>query len=167
MHPADKPLLTNFSGEIIEIRGGYQFDLGGLTVDVVDLIGHTAGSIGFLDSQNRRFFTGDAIGSRCCWMHLTKLPLESLLDALREVERLRDRWSEIWQGHYNELDRPLTIDYVLKMKELVENLVRRTGRFEGKLDHDMQARFELEEVPVLIENDGVWLYYLPGRMHWI
>jgi glyoxylase-like metal-dependent hydrolase (beta-lactamase superfamily II) len=167
MHAGDKSLIPHYQGQIIEISHGYAFDLGGLTLETVDMIGHTPGSVGFLDAKNKRLFTGDAIGSQCCWMQLTRLPLESLRDVLRLVEQMGDRWDEIWAGHYNELDRPLKLDYVLKMKELIEDLVTGGGKFVGQPDEGMKKSFHLSFTPLLAANGDVSVYYDPGKLHYL
>lgn len=47
----------------IDIKEGDRFDLGGRIIEVIELPGHTPGSIVLLDRENRLLFTGDAIGS--------------------------------------------------------------------------------------------------------
>jgi glyoxylase-like metal-dependent hydrolase (beta-lactamase superfamily II) len=44
--------------------------LGGRTVKIINLYGHTPGSVGFLDTENNMIFTSDAIGSGFVWAHL-------------------------------------------------------------------------------------------------
>jgi glyoxylase-like metal-dependent hydrolase (beta-lactamase superfamily II) len=44
--------------------------LGGRTLKIINLYGHTPGSVGFLDSENGMVFTSDAIGSGFVWAHL-------------------------------------------------------------------------------------------------
>lgn len=51
---------------VVTIAEGDSFDLGGLTVDVVALPGHTAGSLGFLLRERRVLFTGDAVTPSMC-----------------------------------------------------------------------------------------------------
>ena len=45
------------------IKGGYVFDLGGKSVEVIDVPGHTNGSVAFYIQGRNIMFTGDAIGS--------------------------------------------------------------------------------------------------------
>jgi glyoxylase-like metal-dependent hydrolase (beta-lactamase superfamily II) len=47
--------------EMIPIRGGYSFDLGNRIIETLEVPGHTAGSILFLDRKNRLLFSGDAL----------------------------------------------------------------------------------------------------------
>jgi glyoxylase-like metal-dependent hydrolase (beta-lactamase superfamily II) len=119
LHPEDKEMISDYAGTIIDIRPGYKFDLGGLIIEVIELAGHTPGSIGFLDIANKRLFSGDAIGSSNCLMMLTRLPLECLLGTLRHLEAIKDRWTGIWVGHLNQCNKVFGMDSVLTLKQLV------------------------------------------------
>lgn len=52
------------------IDPGFTFELGGRTLEVIDLAGHTPGSIGLLDRANRLLFSGDAVHSGQIWLQL-------------------------------------------------------------------------------------------------
>lgn len=52
--------------QVTVISEGDLFDLGGLTVEVVALTGHTVGSLGFLLRERRVLFTGDAVTPAMC-----------------------------------------------------------------------------------------------------
>ncbi len=45
----------------IDIREGFEFDLGGLTAKIIELPGHTKGSVGILIEELRLLYTTDAI----------------------------------------------------------------------------------------------------------
>jgi hypothetical protein len=52
MHPGDRYLIPPYEGTIVDIEPGYRFDLGDRSIEVVDLICHTPGSIRFLAPLN-------------------------------------------------------------------------------------------------------------------
>ena len=94
LHPADNALYDMFFGyarEDLEKRGlkpcpvkplqiGQIFDLGGVQLEVVDLKGHTAGSVGLLDKAGRILYTGDGLNTHI-WMQLDhSLPIATLLE---------------------------------------------------------------------------------------
>mgnify|MGYP003295024562 CR=1 FL=1 len=96
IHPADEALAQDHYGwmrEEMEKAGlkpgqfrflaiGQKFDLGGTVLEVVDLKGHTAGSVGFLDRNNRVLFSGDGV-IPTPWMQLDhSLPIATLRDTL-------------------------------------------------------------------------------------
>ncbi|MDD3242352.1 MAG: MBL fold metallo-hydrolase [Eubacteriales bacterium] len=45
------------------IKGGDTIDLGGVTLEVVEMPGHTPGSVAFVDHAHKAIFTGDAVSS--------------------------------------------------------------------------------------------------------
>ena len=90
-----------------DIRTGDTIDLGGCTLEICHVPGHTPGSVVIYDARDRIVFTGDAIGSGCgVWM---QLPGSS---SLREYEQsllqllrwLLDRGGnmDFWGGHCNQ-----------------------------------------------------------------
>jgi glyoxylase-like metal-dependent hydrolase (beta-lactamase superfamily II) len=123
LHPVDRRLIPNYEGRVIDIHTGFRFDLGDRVVEVIEIPGHTRGSVAFLDVTNRLLFTGDGIGSKHCWMFLSGLPLEALLIALDRLEAVQDHFDQIWPGHFNQMNRVLTIDYVFQLKELTTQIL--------------------------------------------
>ncbi len=84
---------------------GQVFDLGGLTLEVVSLKGHTAGSIGLLCREDRILFSGDGANTHI-WM---QLPESTSLGALRRTLEalLRDHggaFDHILTGHGKGLE---------------------------------------------------------------
>lgn len=80
-------------------KDGDVFDLGGITLKVIDFPAHTPGGILLLDAQDRVLFTGDSI-NRHLWMQLeTSLPLGVLSDSLKKIESLTGTYDRILHGH--------------------------------------------------------------------
>ena len=50
--------------EVHTVSEGFEFDLGGRTLRVIDLPGHTPGSIGLYDAEAGVVFTGDMLSNR-------------------------------------------------------------------------------------------------------
>lgn len=48
-------------GNLIPVEEGHIFDLGGITLEVVEVPGHTRGSIGLLYREEKLFYAGDAM----------------------------------------------------------------------------------------------------------
>ena len=91
------------------IRDGAVIDLGGKKLEIVEIPGHTAGSIMLLDPDEKICFSGDAIIEHL-WMFLEEsLPPETYLHSLgRAVKKLRESGIErIYNGHYAY--KPLTL----------------------------------------------------------
>lgn len=113
MHPLDEALarehMTFFrqiqrekglsEPRILPIEPGDVLDLGGLTVEVIHLPGHTQGSILLLLREDRVLFTGDAINMHL-WLQLQGCltPCEYLAE-LDKVMYLREKADYILHGH--------------------------------------------------------------------
>lgn len=74
-------------GNLLELRAGQRFDLGGLTVEAVPLPTHTRGSMGFLCPELELLLTGDSLST---YVYLV-FPESCTLSQYRaELERVGD-----------------------------------------------------------------------------
>ena len=102
MHPDEEPLYrkNGFENRVNPVRGCDVIELGDRPLTVVDLPGHTPGSIALLDRKNRVLISGDPIqrngnifmfgGHRSMGRYVESL--KALLPLLGEVD-------EIWPSH--------------------------------------------------------------------
>ena len=56
-----KTYLNRPVGDLREVREGFVFDLGGMKLEVIEVPGHTPGSIGLLLREERIFYAADAM----------------------------------------------------------------------------------------------------------
>jgi glyoxylase-like metal-dependent hydrolase (beta-lactamase superfamily II) len=84
-----------------------EIPLGDRTVRVINLYGHTAGSLGYLDAENNLVMTGDEIGSGFVWMHLggTITQYARSVRHLQEVLRPLDN-PAVLPAHFYQVDLP-------------------------------------------------------------
>ena len=144
LNPADNALACSFSEspEFLElcreagmtmppfrdILPGDTVDLGGRTLEVIALPGHTAGGILLLLREDRILFTGDSINHHL-WMQLDGcLPMHSFLRELDRVMYLQDRADIILHGHARDAD---DISLLRFMRNGVAEIC------EGKTDRDL------------------------------
>ena len=137
LHPLDMELARQHSGfegfvKRMKERGlcmppfrpiahGDVIDLGGLTLEVVHLPGHTQGSILLLLREDRVLFTGDAINTHL-WMQLEdSSSLPDFLQALDKVMYLKEQADYILHGHYGQF---LPISLMERLREGVSELCR-------------------------------------------
>ena len=146
LHPADNALYDMFFGyarEDLEKRSlkpcpvkplqiGQIFDLGGVQLEVVDLKGHTAGSVGLLDKAGRILYTGDGLNTHI-WMQLDhSLPIATLLETFRTLkEKHGADFDYVAHGHTK----------VLRDKEILDWMIRGcedilAGRTENDLPYE-------------------------------
>lgn len=120
LHPADRELARTFVEDpeyqkILEERKkafppfkdilpGDMIDLGGRTLEVFGLPGHTPGGILLLLREDRVLFTGDSINHHL-WMQLDDcLTMKQFLSELDKVMLLQERADIILHGHAHETD---------------------------------------------------------------
>lgn len=70
------------------ILPGQTLDLGGMTVEAVELSGHTAGSIGLLCREPWLLLAGDALSPQACLLFPESLPLDHYARMLERAEEL-------------------------------------------------------------------------------
>lgn len=86
------------------IREGDVIDLGGKTLEVYELPGHTAGGIVLLLKEERILFTGDSINHHL-WMMLDGCsPMADLIKNLDRIMFLEEKADFILHGHARDFD---------------------------------------------------------------
>ena len=175
MNPKDNALAATFLSdpEFIEackkenltmpefkpIKGGDVIDLGGKTLEVYDLPGHTPGGILLLLKEDRILFTGDSINHHL-WMQLDGcLPMEDFVKELDKVMFLEKEADFILHGHARDFDD------ISLMHCLREGAVEIC---EGKTENDLpytwfggvgkQHAFKLEDDKNYQQMDSVICY---------
>lgn len=118
MHPDDWELARNYTkipefqkavGQrnlkfppLLPVKEGDIFDLGGVTLEVYHIPGHTPGGICLLDRENRILFTGDSIIEQT-WMQMKEsLPIPAFFESLNKITEIRDQFDSILTGHTRE-----------------------------------------------------------------
>ena len=93
---------TKAKDDFIFIEEGYTFDLGGITAEVVELPGHTPGSIGLLVKEKGIFFASDGINANV-WLFLPESQkLSVYLQSLKKAQALE--FDYLVTGHSVKLE---------------------------------------------------------------
>ena len=145
LHPADFALYDQFFGyakDIMEqnnlkpcpvkaLELGQIFYLGGVQLEVVDLSGHTAGSIGLLDKDARIIYTGDGLNTHL-WMQLDhSLPISSMLETFRKLKAEHGQdFDYVAHGHTKVLRDKEILDWMIQGCEDIL-----AGRTEQDMDY--------------------------------
>lgn len=82
--------------EILPLHDGQQFDLGGRTITVVHLPGHSPGSCCFIDSGTRIAFTSDSFYMLC---YSQNSSVATTLARLMHFNEFRSGFDRIYYGH--------------------------------------------------------------------
>jgi hydroxyacylglutathione hydrolase len=130
-----------YHSHIHYIDDSYVFDLGGRQVSILNVPGHTKGSIVFKDEKTHLMFTGDDVNTYL-WMQLpgcTSLS-EWLIGAKKVLALAKDY--QAYGGHDKGL---ISEDSIAKLISTIEELLKHVPSFEGKnldypLDKDIFPR---------------------------
>ena len=146
MNPADLPLSRMFTEDpeflqqcsekgvkmppFRDICPGETIDLGGRTLEVFSLPGHTPGGILLLLREDRILFTGDSVNHHL-WMQLDGcLPMKDFLKELDRVMFLEEHADIILHGHAHDPD---DISLLRCLRNGVEEICE--GKTEGDLPY--------------------------------
>jgi glyoxylase-like metal-dependent hydrolase (beta-lactamase superfamily II) len=113
------------------VENGQVFELGGRTLEVISLPGHSPGSICLLDREKRGLFTGDSILAGTIWLHLDEsLPLSQFHQNLRRIQDRSDQFDVLWPSHGGLDDLPLAKDVLDGLVEGIASVL--DGRCVGR-----------------------------------
>lgn len=139
----------------VDIEPGSRIDLGGRTLKVLALEGHTKGSIGLLLEEDRILFAGDAFTPQMCLFFPESLSVEAYQNMLLRV--MNEPFEQYVLGHYT---KPFPKSYLEKMFEC-SKLAQQKARhysyqyslvpeYKGKLYiYDMQD-YEIQDIICII-----------------
>lgn len=87
------------SGVLIPVSEGDVIDLGGRTLEVIDIPGHTPGSIALLDISKRTLYAGDSVQDGNIYMFGTRRDTAAYLDSMRHLRSYTDRFDTVYPCH--------------------------------------------------------------------
>lgn len=143
--------------QVTMIDEGYDFELGGMTVNTVLVPGHTDGSVVFFLKGKNLLFSGDAIGSgHGVWIFNTA-GFDNYVKAVPHLVEyinkngINKKKLQIYGGHYWQKDwltlpakREIGMEYINQMQELINQIMAGTAQSEpsdlGRADLDTYFR---------------------------
>lgn len=100
------------ASELLPVKDGYVFDLGGRKIEVIETPGHTPGEIVLLDAANKLLFTGDN-DNNLVWLFLqNSLPLETYLQSLKKLNGRAAEFDTIFPGHNTPMQNTFIADQI-------------------------------------------------------
>ncbi|MBR5421850.1 MAG: MBL fold metallo-hydrolase [Lachnospiraceae bacterium] len=87
------------SGTILPIRDGDIIDLGDRPLEIIEIPGHTPGSVAILDIRNRVLYSGDSVQDGNVFMFGQFRDLETYIPSMEKLRGLEDRFDEIFPSH--------------------------------------------------------------------
>lgn len=102
-HPKDIPSIIKehpaVSNFLNPVKEGDKFDLGGRTLEVLDIPGHSPGSIALLDRSNRIIFTGDTVSDGPVFIIDGDSDIEKYIASLDRLLSMREDIDKIFCCH--------------------------------------------------------------------
>lgn len=175
LHPADRDLARMFVEDpeyrkmleerkktfppFRDILPGDTIDLGGRTLEVFGLPGHTPGGILLLLREDRVLFTGDSVNHHL-WMQLDGcLTMRRFLDELDKVMFLKDRADVILHGHAHDTDDISLLSCMREgVKEICAGMTGQDTPYEWFGGTDLQHPFRCEPGRHYQQDDHVICY---------
>ena len=122
MHPAEASNLYNSQngdGVICPVYDRDVIHLGGRDLQVIELPGHTPGSIAVLDTKYRLLFSGDPIQDGRIFMFGVQREMHAYRLSLKRLDAYRDCFGEIYPCHGSVPVKPALIDELYEASQKV------------------------------------------------
>lgn len=131
----------NFDDRFEFIEDGYTLDLGNRVLKMIEVAGHTIGSMAVLDEENEIIATGDAIGSSYVWLFFVDDVLNVYKKGVQHLyENIKDYKSPLFLcGHraqqfasesrdpLSPINENMNMQYVKDMIKLIEMIENKTA----------------------------------------
>ncbi|RPH35515.1 MBL fold metallo-hydrolase [bacterium] len=104
---------------LLPIQEGFLFDLGERKLEVIEVPGHTKGSVCLLDARNQLLFTGDN-DNTLVWLFLEDcLPLDVYVKSLQNLKKRSGEFSTLLPGHGDPLDKKFIDDQIMCGRQIL------------------------------------------------
>ena len=111
-------------GRIIPIKEGDVIDLGGRPLSIIDIPGHTPGSIAILDEKNRVLVSGDSVQDSNIFMFGKKRNMGKYIESLKHLQTFDGTYDEIYPMHGTFPKTPdLVPELITGAQEIIERKV--------------------------------------------
>lgn len=136
-HEEDNYREHNGRGKLLPVREGDIIDLGDRPLRIIDIPGHTPGSIAILDEKNRVLVSGDSVQNGDIFMFGKYRDLQRYMESLKHLALYNGLYDEIYPLHGSF---PVKPDLIGKLLEGAQEI--RDGSAEGipvnVLGHDVR-----------------------------
>ncbi len=151
MHKADIPRFEGNAGkgaDIRTIKDGDIIDPGNRPLKVIEIPGHTEGSVALLDINNRVLFAGDSVQDGNFFMFGPGRDIYEFPQSMIKLQEMDEDFDKIYASHGTPELEP---DYIGKMFDAAEELLH------GELE---PAEFEIMGTKVFAYDAGVTTFLI-------
>ncbi|MCR4649431.1 MAG: MBL fold metallo-hydrolase [Lachnospiraceae bacterium] len=123
MSPAEEGNLkdNNGSGRILPVKEGDIIDLGERTLKIIDIPGHTPGSIAILDEKNRVLVSGDSVQNGHIFMFGARRNLDLYIESMKHLKEYDGLYDDIYAMHGDFPVKPELIDKLIEGATEIKN----------------------------------------------
>jgi glyoxylase-like metal-dependent hydrolase (beta-lactamase superfamily II) len=94
-----KEKLPEDNGAYLTIAEGFTFELGQMSLEVLEVPGHTPGSLMLYDRNNQRLYTGDSISEDNIFMFGDGRNIKVLIESLKRLKEMNLEVEDILPSH--------------------------------------------------------------------
>lgn len=133
--------------EVIPMKDGMVFDLGGRIIRTEKIPGHTKGSVMFIDDEAKLIFTGDDVNPSL-WMHLPGCTsLTAWLAGAERVASYADRGYHAWYGHGDGVQTAEQIHETIRLVREIIAAAENGEKWEGGIYPDEESEISVRFSP--------------------
>jgi len=123
MNPAEEGNYREHGGKgkIIPVSEDDEIDLGERNLRIIEIPGHTPGSIAILDEKNRILVSGDTVQDGRIFMFGERRNMESFIDSLRHLKEFEGQYDDIYSMHGSFPVKPDLIDRLIDGATEIQN----------------------------------------------
>jgi glyoxylase-like metal-dependent hydrolase (beta-lactamase superfamily II) len=149
--------------KVFPLYDGDVFDLGDRTIEVVEVGGHTAGSIVLIDHKTRIAYTGDACNGNTLLEFSNSLPIISYMRNLLHLKEHQQEFDQMYGGH-ETFDASLVdeaIETVAKVIAGTDDRCERTGILGGPV---LYAAEKVKDGYERVDGKRFNMSYIPSKV---
>ena len=109
------------NGKLIPVTEGDVIDLGDRPLHIIDIPGHTPGSIAILDEKNRVLISGDSVQDGRIFMFGKFRDIGTYIESLKHLSAYDGQYDEIYPMHGTFPVKPDLINDLLKGAQDIQN----------------------------------------------
>jgi len=130
------------------VREGTQIDLGGLTLEVILIPGHTPDSIALIDRDAGRIFTGDTYYKGTIWLFAPETDLDAYRSSIARLAGLAPMLKAVHGAHNEPFSNP---EEFVKVRDGFEAVM--AGTIAPQITSDGQTLYEFDSFKLLMQVD--------------
>jgi len=147
MNPAEEEnyRAAGGAGTVIPLHEGQIIELGNRPLEIIEIPGHTPGSVAILDINRRVLFSGDSVQDGNIFMFGRFRNLKEYVPSMKKLLKYTDRFDSIFPSHGSI---PVGPDIIPKLIKDAEQILA------GKAEGNPVERFGMKAVLYCFEEAG-------------